>query len=72
MACHDQIRIFGPCLTACPHSFKSGHSGKHPHPKSGWHLDQEKLGCTTSCQGGETNPSFCVFFLIFVPDPRLS
>ena len=36
---------------------------KHPDPKSGWDLDSDKLGCSASCQGDETNPYFSCAFL---------
>ena len=43
---------------ACPGSFPSSHAD----PKSGWDLDPNKPGYTTSCQGYETDPNFlCIF-----------
>ena len=34
---------------ACPDSFPSGLGEKHPGPKSGWDLDQDKPESTMSC-----------------------
>ena len=57
---------------ACLGSFPSGHGEKHPNPNSGQELDPDKPGCTTSCQGDETDSKFlCAFFWIFIPDPKL-
>ena len=51
-------------FTACPVSFPPS-SGD---PKSGWDLDPNKLGCTKSCGGDETDPNFShSFFWIFFP-----
>ena len=57
---------------ACPGSFPSSHVEKHSNPKSGQVLDPDKLGCTTSCWGDETDPNILhAFFLDFSPDPRI-
>ena len=45
---------------ACPGSFQSNNGEKHPDLKSGCEVDLDKLGCSMSCQGGETDPYFCV------------
>ena len=37
---------------ACSDSFLFSHGEKR------WDLDPDKPGCTTSCQGSETNPYF--------------
>ena len=56
----------------CHDKFPSGHGEKHPDPKSGRDLDQDKPGYTTSCWGGETSPDYlCAFFSGFsflIPD----
>ena len=50
---------------ACPGSFPSCHG-----EESGQDLAPDKLGCTTSCQRGETDPNvLSTFFCIFVPRP---
>ena len=38
------------------HSFN--HTEKQPYPKSGQEEDPDKPGCTMSCRGGLTDPSF--------------
>ena len=58
---------------ASPDSFPSGSGEKYPDPKSDQNLAPDKLGCTSSYLGDETEPYFMgVFFWIFAADPRLS
>ena len=48
---------------ACPDSFPSSHGEKS---KSGQDLAPDKLGCTTTCQGCETDPIFLADFSEFL------
>ena len=50
----------------------SCHGENHPDPKSCQEVDPEKPGCTTSCQGDETDPTYMhVFFWILVSNSQL-
>ena len=55
----------------CPGSFPSSYGENHTKPQLGWEVDSDKPGCTRSCRGDVTNPTFLhAFFWILVPDPR--
>ena len=84
--CHKSVHRTGTdtaCLswgfTTCPGSLPSSHGEKHPDPKSGRDLDPDKLGCTTSCRGDETDPNvlhtlkknFVLNIRPFATDPRV-
>ena len=43
---------------ACPGSYPSCHGENDSNPKSGQHLDPDKLGCVMACQRYVTNPAF--------------
>ena len=41
-----------------------------PTPSQVWIWYPDKLGCSTSCRGGETNLDFSrTYFFIYIPDP---
>ena len=58
--CHysllNDLQLIFSTSMACPENFLSSLREKHPDPKSGQDLGPDKLGCITSCQGGETYP----------------
>ena len=55
-------------FTASPGSFPSCSGENHPNLKSGGEVDPDKLACTMSCRGDETDPAFSsVLFLDFGP-----
>ena len=61
MACQGFILLVSYGFTAC-------HGENHTDPKSGLDLDPENLGCTMSCQGDVTDPTFLrTFFLHLRP-----
>ena len=54
----------------CPYSFPSGLGEKHSYLKEGRDLAPDKLGFSTSSQGGVTDPIFVsVFFFFLSPIP---
>ena len=56
------------CLgfTLCHSSFLSSWRENHPKPKVIRDHDPDKSGCTTSCRGDKTDPTFSFTFFLFV------
>ena len=64
-------------MAFCSH-FLCSYRENHPSSKSGRDLDPDRLGCTMSCRGDVTDPTFSCFlsdFVLnsptFVTDPRV-